>query len=223
MTNLASGFLSVVRLQDRYEDASSRAGADGSSRLRMRHFSLCRIAPREPSRAGASTWRWHAQSEAALGADGFAFNTNRRGFQRASNGLERTCRPRLTRCVDGPASRSARQRPRRQDPGPNQAPHGVPGGADQPREEYEPCSRQTRANDRPQRSPLRPGIALGPRTIRSPIIAKKTSPLSAVPATYTCHSPLASLAMPPLCHSIRCPLPPGEGSQQINPGPLNFG
>jgi hypothetical protein len=154
----------------------------------MRHFSLCKVAPSEPSRAGAGTWRWQAQSEAALGADGFAFNTNRRGFQRGSNGLERTCRPRLTRYVDGPASRSARQRLRGQDSGPNQEPHGVPRGSDQPREEYESRRRQTRASDRRQRSPgdrLEMRLRRGPS---QPIIAKDKPLLSGAPMTFLCHS-----------------------------------
>src|SRR5713101_2693624 len=40
----------------------------------------------------------------------------------------RTCRPRLARCPDGPASRSARQRPPGEHSGPNQEPRGAPGG-----------------------------------------------------------------------------------------------
>jgi hypothetical protein len=46
---------------------------------------------------------------------------------------KRPCPPRLTRCADGPASRSARQWPRGQRSCPNQGPHGAPGGTDQRR------------------------------------------------------------------------------------------
>src|SRR5438309_5729029 len=40
----------------------------------------------------------------------------------------RTCRPRLARYPDGPASRSARQRPPGEHAGRNQEPRGAPGG-----------------------------------------------------------------------------------------------
>src|ERR1700675_4732779 len=52
-------------------------------------------------------------------------SSKRRGSATGSIGQEHA-RPRLTRCVDGPASLSARQRPRGKRAGPNQEPRGAP-------------------------------------------------------------------------------------------------
>ena len=89
MATVASGFLSLACLHD---VASARVHALGCivvSSLKIMHFSPC------------FGWRWvnHRLIEQAPGddtssqrpllrADGFAFNTNRRGFKTGSNGQE---------------------------------------------------------------------------------------------------------------------------------------
>jgi hypothetical protein len=114
------------------------------SRLNMLHVSLCKIAPSEPSRAGAGTWRRQVQSKAAPRCRRVRVQHESTPIRNGEQWPGRTCRPRLTRCVDGPASRNARQRPRGKRSGPNQAPDGAPGGTDQRREEYDRCGRWTR-------------------------------------------------------------------------------
>jgi hypothetical protein len=79
------------RFRGRMTAASTRRHALGRmavSRLKMRHFSLCTIAQSEPSRGGAGTWHGRFSRRPLPGADGFVFNTNRRGFESESNGKE---------------------------------------------------------------------------------------------------------------------------------------
>ena len=107
-------------------------------------FSLCKIAPSESSRAGAGTWRRQVQSMTAPRCRRIRVQRESTRIRNGEQWPGRTCRPRLTLCVDGPASLSARQRPRGQRSGPDQEPHGAPGGTVQRREEYDRGGRWTR-------------------------------------------------------------------------------
>jgi hypothetical protein len=70
-------------------------------------------------RTRALRWQLHAAADRA--------EHDRRAWETGALAT-RTCRPRLARCPDGPASRSARQRPPGEHSGPNQEPRGAPGG-----------------------------------------------------------------------------------------------
>ncbi len=69
----------------------------------------------------------HTCSEVAAPRCGGRAEHERRAWETGALAT-RTCRPRLARCPDGPASRSARQRPPGEHSGPNQEPRGAPGG-----------------------------------------------------------------------------------------------
>ena len=93
-------------------DASSERchalGCRVISSLKIIHFSSFRMAPGEPSRRRASTWQRQVQSKAALRANGFACNTNQRGFRTGSIGREEPVGL-ASLDSDGPASQSRRQ------------------------------------------------------------------------------------------------------------------
>jgi hypothetical protein len=160
----------------------------------MRHFSLCKIAQSEPSRARASTWRWQAQSEAALRCRRIRVQHESTWLPEGKKWPGRTCRPRLTRCVDGPASLSARQRPRGQGSGPNQEHHGTPGGTDNHVKNMSTAvgKQGPVIGDNDRR--VTAGKCACAADSRSPIIAKKASTPCNSTVTHTCHSRLPRLA-----------------------------
>jgi hypothetical protein len=76
------------------------------SRLKMMHFSLCKIALSEPSRGGAGTWRRHVQAKAAPPCRQVRGKHESTRIQSGEQWPGRTCRPRTTRWSDGPASQA---------------------------------------------------------------------------------------------------------------------
>ena len=74
------------------------------SRLKIVHDSLCKIAPSEPSRGGAGTWRRQVPSKAAPRWQRVRVQHESTRLQIGEQWPGRTCRPRATRWGDGPAS-----------------------------------------------------------------------------------------------------------------------
>src|SRR5258708_28779623 len=72
----------------------------------MLHFSLCKIAQREPSRGGAGAWRRHVPSQAAPRHRRVRVQQESTWIRHEEQWPGRTCRPRTTRWRDGPASQA---------------------------------------------------------------------------------------------------------------------
>jgi len=64
MATVASGSLALAWLHDRVSTRLHALRRMAVSRLKMLHFSLCKIARSEPSRVGAGTWRRQVQWKA---------------------------------------------------------------------------------------------------------------------------------------------------------------
>ncbi len=97
------------RFRGRMTAASTRRHALGRmavSRLKMMHFSLCKIAQSEPSRGRAGTWRRQVQSKAAPRCRRVRVQHESTRIRIGEQWQGRTCRPRATRCGDGPASQA---------------------------------------------------------------------------------------------------------------------
>ena len=76
------------------------------SKLKIMHFSLCKIAQSEPSRGGAGTWRRQVQSKAAPRCRRIRVQHESTWTRNGDQWSGRTCRPRATRWSDGPASQA---------------------------------------------------------------------------------------------------------------------
>lgn len=97
----------LSRLHGRMTATSTRRHALGQmaiARLNMTHFSLCKIAPSEPSRGGAGTWRRQVQAQAAPRCRQVRVQHESTRLRIGEQWPGRTCRPRATRSSDGPAS-----------------------------------------------------------------------------------------------------------------------
>ena len=84
--------LSLAQPQDRYEYGKSRAWSEGSFNVKNMYFSLCKIARVNHRVVEQAPGSGRFSRRPLLGADGFAFNTKRRGGEQWPG---RTCRPRL--------------------------------------------------------------------------------------------------------------------------------
>ena len=88
MATVASGSRTLVWLHDRVSTRLHALRRMAVSRLKMLHFSLCKIARSEPSRVGAGTWRRQVQGMANPRCRRVRIYTNQRGFNRRSNGQD---------------------------------------------------------------------------------------------------------------------------------------
>ena len=117
------------------------------SSLKIIHFSSFGMAPGEPSRRRASTWQRQVQSKAALRANGFACNTNQRGFRTGSIGREEPAGL-ASLDSDGPASQSRRQGHPTNASVQNQEPHEAPDGNQQSSASYAARVRRARTAEK---------------------------------------------------------------------------
>jgi hypothetical protein len=88
MAIVASGSLTLAWLHDRVRTRLHALRRMAVSRLKMLHFSLCKIARSEPSRGRVGTWRQQVQRKANPRCRRVRVYTNQRGFYRRSNGQD---------------------------------------------------------------------------------------------------------------------------------------